>query len=152
MRHPGSRRPTTVLGLLLIAGALIAAGCAREPSVTAFCEQVAGLGDLDASLSGDPATLDTAAKQLTLLAESAPTEVRGDVETLARALDTMSEAAVSAGGDEAEAIDAALRALEPDVAALEAASASLGNYVAVTCGLPLGAGNQTTTVPPAPFD
>jgi ABC-type transporter Mla subunit MlaD len=140
------------LGLIFLAG-LMVVGCTREPSVTEFCERVAGLDSLDASLGANIETLDAAANQLADLASASPTEVRGAVETLARALGTMRDAAAAAGEDEAEAIDAALRSLEPDLATIEEASSTLGNYVAATCGRPLGAAEQQTSPgdqPPKP--
>jgi hypothetical protein len=132
------------LGAIAVVAAIssFVAGCAGrdEGDQPAFCERRAAIDDLDRALSGNPTALRNASDDLGGLAQVAPVEVRDDVEVLAAAVGTMATAAEQsrkAGGDEDAALEAAVRALEPDLALIEESSATLARYTAATCEDPL---------------
>lgn len=142
-----SRRLPVALAAAAALVAAVASGCAPTASTEAFCGQVTALAGLDQALTGDPASLAGASQSLSSLAEVSPDEVRPSVEVLAAALDTMSRAAAQAATeppDPAVQLDAAVRALAPDIAIVEQASATVQAYASTNCGIDLG--TATTAV------
>jgi hypothetical protein len=135
--------------VVMLAGvaAIAASGCAPAASTEAFCTQVTALTGLDQALTGDPSGLAEASRSLSSLAGVAPDEVRPAVELLSVALDTMSRAAAGIGAEESDPtaqLEAAVRALAPDIAVVEQASATVESYTSSTCGIDLG--SATTAV------
>jgi hypothetical protein len=135
---------------------LVAVGCSGssdEGDPQAFCGQLASMGNLGQTVTGDPDDLRSAAAQMQDLAEVAPPEVRSSVEVVVAALETMASAAESsgpaggAGEDDDAALEAAVRALQPDLELIEQASADIEVYATITCGEAPGV---TTTSPTTP--
>jgi hypothetical protein len=126
--------------LLVATCAVLIVGCSSSDEAgdpAAFCDQITAIGDLDRSLTGDPEVLRMASEQLDDLAASAGVEVRRSVEVISDALGTMAKAAdetLASGGDETAALEAAVRALEPDLALVEQSTADLEAYTLATCG------------------
>jgi hypothetical protein len=114
--------------------ALVATGCGSNSSDTeSYCERIRELGELDLTFTGDPSTLERAARELDGLVEVSPDEIRGSVEVLADALDSMTNAARQAGDTESERVDAALGALTPIASQVEEASTVVEAYTQQEC-------------------
>jgi len=135
------------------AGALVTVvACSGDGSTEAFCETAATLAaDNPAAAFGayepsDPAAsrdqLERGSAQLRRLAGDAPGEIADDADRLADVAEGLAEALNMA---DPEAVEQALRNLEPDLAEVEDASRRVTDYAATRCDVDLGP--ATTAVP-----
>lgn len=115
----------------------------QGPDVDEFCARMAGAAALDDRLATDPANLANELDALRGAADVAPPEVADDVAVLVTALARLESAAAGAPADPQGALQEELRAMQPEVAQLEAAAQAVGAYTRDTCGLAL-AGTRTT--------
>lgn len=139
--------------LAAAAGAFVTVvACSGDGSTGAFCETAATLAaDNPAAAFGayepsDPAAsrdqLERGAAQLRQLAGDAPGEISDDVDRLADVAEGLAAALTMEGP---EAVERALRDLEPDLAEVEEASRRVTDYAATRCDVDLDP--ATTTVP-----
>lgn len=140
--------------LASVTGALVTAlACSGGGSTEAFCETARALAtDNPAAAFGayepsDPAAsrdqLEGGAEQLRQLARDAPDEISNDVDRLADAAEGLAQAL---SVEDPEAVERALRDLEPDLAGVDEASRRVIDFAATRCEVDLDP--TTTTIPP----
>jgi hypothetical protein len=133
------------VAVLAVIGAVIAA-CERspEPSVEAYCREIASAQGLDESLASlDPDQLAPDVSALRRAARVAPAEVAAQVDTLLQLTSTLQSTIEVARTDQAEALEQTLRAQADQLANVTAAGRAVEDYTRATCGLEL----NSTAVP-----
>ena len=120
-----------------------------EPSPEAFCQQLAASADLDEVLLGDAEDIGRGAAALRRAVAVAPPEVAPDALVLADAVDRLAEGARAQPKDPQAGMDAALAAMQPELAGITAASQAVGIWASGTCGLELD-GTDPPPADPAP--
>ena len=152
------------IGVAAAAVALSTLGCTKEQgSEEAFCREVAKAPTIDSVVSGftdaDPGELDKrladAAKSYEDIANAAPGEIRGEVDTVVRLVDAVIDAVKDHSDDPEVVADQVRNAVVDNPGSIKAA-ASIAIYAANNCSLELNptvddepetATTTTTTAP-----
>jgi hypothetical protein len=135
------------VALLAVIGAMIAA-CERapEPSVEAYCREIAAAQGLDESLASlDPEQLAPDVSAVRRAARVAPPEVAPQVDTLVGLTATLQSTIETARTDQAEALEQTLREQADQLAGVTAAGKTVEDYTRTNCGIEL----NSTAVPQA---
>ncbi len=134
-----------VVAALAAIGAVIAA-CERppQPSVEAYCREIANAEGLDESLAGfDPHALDPQVAALKKASKVAPLEIAPQVNTLLDLTTVLQATIDTARTDQAAAMEQTLRDHADELAAVTAAGKAVETYTRDNCGVEL----NSTAVP-----
>jgi hypothetical protein len=134
-----------VVASLAAIGAVIAA-CERppQPSVEAYCREIANAEGLDESLAGfDPGALDPQVTALEKASKVAPLEIAPQVNTLLDLTTVLQATIDTARTDQAAAMEQTLRDHAGDLAAVTEAGKAVETYTRDNCGVEL----NSTAVP-----
>lgn len=119
------------------------------PSAEAFCRELAGARDLDEGLAAlDVTRIDPSLASLRRAEGVAPPEIRSSVTTVLAFVDGVVATVGTTSGDPRTALEAALRARQAEVPAVERAGAALDTYATDTCGLQLTLPSETAATEP----
>jgi len=135
------RWPLLVLVVMALAaiGALVAAWQRpAEPSVDAYCREIASAEGLDDSLASlDPDVLAPDVAALRRATNVAPIEIAPQIDTVLTLTTAFEKTIETARTDQAEAIEQTLRARSGELAAATAAGKAVEDYTRANCGIEL---------------
>jgi hypothetical protein len=131
---------TGLVAALAVVGAVVVVASTRapQPSLDAFCQEMANARELDQALATlDPDQLEPGIAALQRAAHVAPDEVAPDVETVLDLTATIQRAIVTTKTGKPEAVERSLRDQAGALPRVEAAGRALQDYTAGSCGLQL---------------
>jgi hypothetical protein len=138
-----------VVAALAAIGAVIAA-CERqpEPSVDAYCREIASAHGLDESLASfDAAALEPQVAALKRASEVAPLEIAPQVNTLVDLTTALQSTIATARTEQAAALEQTLRDKAAELAAVTEAGKAVEAYTRANCGIELNSTAVPTSTP-----
>lgn len=139
-----------VVAALAAIGAVIAA-CERppEPSVEAYCREIASAEGLDESLASfDAVALEPQVAALRKASKVAPLAIAPQVNTLLDLTNALESTIATARTEQAAALEQTLRAKEGELAAVTEAGKAVEAYTRDNCGIELNSTAVPTVAPP----